>query len=98
MAQTSCRTPEQLNDWYERAAEERGVFKSEVVREALWFYARENPDEIAVSGVGTTENREEERAGDPDRTTPAGESTQSGSSGEGGRSRSVGVYDPTGEF
>jgi hypothetical protein len=52
---TQCRLPGRLNELLEEAAEERGVFRSEVTRRALRYYVGVNPDGIeAFGGVSAT--------------------------------------------
>ena len=54
-ARTQCRLPGRLNELLEEAAEERGVFRSEVTRRALRYYVGVNPDGIeAFGGVSAT--------------------------------------------
>ena len=58
-----CRLPSRLNGLLEEAAEERGVFRSEVTRRALRYYVGVNPDEIeAFSGVSATGIRDIDRS------------------------------------
>jgi predicted DNA-binding protein len=104
MAQTNCRIPDELNAAFENAADERGLFRSEVHRRALRHYASANPDEFAaferynrVNGGNESAESKKSGAGDPDRPTPAGEATEAVGRG-GGDSGDEIVYDPTGEF
>jgi len=41
---TQCRLPGRLSELLDEAAEERGVFRSEVTRRALRYYVGVNPD------------------------------------------------------
>lgn len=66
-----CRLPDRLNELLEEAAEERGVFRSEVTRRALRYYVGVNPDGIEVlRGVSATGIR------DIDRTNKVGSETE----------------------
>jgi len=44
----SCRLPAALGEQLDAAAAENGSFRSELVRRAIRYYLRENPDEIDV--------------------------------------------------
>jgi len=58
-----CRLPNRLNGLLEEAADERGVFRSEVTRRALRYYVGVNPDEIeAFNGVSATGIRDIDRS------------------------------------
>jgi len=49
---TQCRLPGRLSELLDEAAEERGVFRSEVTRRALRYYVGVNPDGLeAFAGI-----------------------------------------------
>lgn len=49
---TQCRLPGRLSELLDEAAEERGLFRSEVTRRALRYYVGVNPDGLdAFAGV-----------------------------------------------
>lgn len=58
MAQLSCRVPARLDDKLEAVAADRDVFKSEIVRQAIRHYVRENPDGFAAFSHGSRRNQD----------------------------------------
>lgn len=101
MGHVTCRVPDALSEQYERGAEERGAFQSEIVRRALRYYAQENPDGIgaftAVSSRGrgsSTTGRQggreevEQARVDPSEVVEERRRETAGTS-------ETGVYDPT---
>jgi predicted transcriptional regulator len=49
--------PARLDDRLEEAAAERSAFKSEIVRQAIRYYVRENPHGFAAFTSGSRRNR-----------------------------------------
>lgn len=100
MAQTSCRLTESLNEKYEDAATERDVFKSELVRDALRYYARRNPRGLETFGGGTpkTGRKSKNGRGNGPKTgseaqTKPPKQEQAGPAGD--RRDESSVYDPS---
>lgn len=85
MAQATCRVTPALQDAIEGAAEEAGLFRSDVIRRALVYYVNRNPDELealagcdlrGVRSVGSGEksrNRSETSADRPGVYDPVGD-------------------------
>lgn len=101
MGHVTCRVPDALSEQYERGAEERGAFESEIVRRALRYYVEENPDEIRAftaasgrtRGSSSASGRGGREAVDEARVDPGevvGEQTS-----ETADTAGTGVYDPT---
>lgn len=51
----SCRIPERLNIALEKAVDSEGVFRSELIRQALRHYIHENPDDLEGLNGGASE-------------------------------------------
>jgi hypothetical protein len=103
MAQTSCRLTESLNKKYEDAATERGVFKSELVREAMRYYARQNPRGLETFGGRTSKTGRKSKNGRGNGPKTEGERQpkppkreKSGPAGD--RRGESSVYDPSKEM
>jgi metal-responsive CopG/Arc/MetJ family transcriptional regulator len=98
MGHLTCRVPDTLSEQYERAVEERGAFRSEIVRRALRYYAQENPDEIRAftAESGRTHGAAQGGRGEVEeaRVDPA-EAAETGRGSETGDTRRSPVYDPT---
>lgn len=65
MAQATCRVPDRLNDAIDRAAEESGLFRSEIIRRALIWYLKENPDNLGVLEAAPQAGRSEAGENEP---------------------------------
>lgn len=97
MGHVTCRVPDALSEQYERGAEERGAFESEVIRRALRYYVEENPDGIrAFSGRGGAGQGGRE-AVEEARVDPA-EAAETGRASEPADTPETPVYDPTGDM
>jgi len=101
MGHVTCRVPDALSEQYERGAEEKGAFQSEIVRRALRYYAQKNPDGIraftAVSSRGrgaSTTGREGGREAVDQARVDASEVVEE-QPGERAGTSETGVYDPT---
>lgn len=82
MSQVTCRVPPVVDDSIESAADEVGLFQSDLLKRALLHYIAENPDELgAFSGDELAKGIELLRGG---RVA--------------GRSGRSGTYDPTEEM
>lgn len=46
MGQASCRIPDRLDTALQNAADEVGLFRSDVIRRALIYYIRTNPHDL----------------------------------------------------
>lgn len=98
MGHVTCRVPDSLSERFERGAEERGAFESEIIRRALRYYVEENPDGLRAftaesgrtHGVAQGGRGEVEEA----RVDPA-EVAETGRANETGDTRGSSVYDPT---
>lgn len=75
----SCRLPAALGEQLDSAAAKNGSFRSELVRRAIRYYLRENPDEIDVLAR---------------QSRGAAAQPSKGSSAMDNRSRSKSPYDP----
>ena len=54
MGQASCRIPPALDGVLDAAADETGLFRSDMMRRAVAFYAVANPDELEALGEDTS--------------------------------------------
>lgn len=66
MGQASTRVPEAINDSLQEAADELGVFRSDVIRAALVHYIRVNPANLDAFSDGIP-TRRKRPAFDPER-------------------------------
>jgi len=105
MSTTTCRLPDQLAKRLERAADERGVFQSEIHRRAIRYYVAENPDRIEEF----TEVFSPTRQGTPDGDEAASKAVEeagvdpsdlaeSETDVDASNAPKPGVYDPTEEL
>lgn len=102
MAQISCRLSDPLNEMYEKAARERGVFKSEIVREALRYYVRENPRGLRAFPDHTRQEQRNRtnggRSGSKTVTEAQVKPEEMGQSRSGEEAEENSVYDPCEEL
>lgn len=57
MGQASCRVPDALDSTLQAAADEMGVFRSDVIQRALIYYIQVNPHELDAFSRGVTGRR-----------------------------------------
>jgi len=93
---TQCRLPGRLSELLDEAAEERGVFRSEVTRRALRYYVGVNPDGLeAFAGISAPGIRGIDRSntvGSVPEAEPASEAVSVvDTAGEGGDGEQVSV-------
>lgn len=88
MAQISCRVPEALDDAIEEAADEISLFRSDVIRRAVLYYIKMNPDNLdALAGPGVSGGN---RTVSPGRTDSMNDQDDAGNGGRSSRR----PYDP----
>lgn len=75
MAQCTCRISEDVNELFDEAVEETGLFRSDLIRRAVLYYMTSNPDGFqtfdvldvpkgAGKSVNTLETRDQQRLPD----------------------------------
>lgn len=97
MGHVTCRVPDALSERYERGAEERGAFESEVIRRALRYYVEENPDGIRAFSRRDGADQGGREAVEEARVDPA-EAAETGRTSEAADTPETPVYDPTGDM
>lgn len=92
MNTATCRLPDRESDVVEQAAEERGAFKSEIVRRAIRYYINQNPDGIRAFSAGSGGRRSKQSGSEAGQGEPAEETVDEAAVSGGG------TYDPTEEI
>lgn len=100
----TCRLDESRSETIESAVEERDLTRAEVLRNALDFYVRRNPDEIPEFGA-TWETKLNSEEGEMSRSQSSGQSESSHRESQRSTMQNQdsipsqkGIYDPTKEW